>query len=365
MEHFNNNQFNLLNYPCCNAVTKTKHFMYLLHIEFNRLNVLEHDCNTALDIFYALRQDIDTLHYNFLYMKLPDSQTEDHSMIFKNINEFSEFVTLLWQKGSQQLVKNVHSIQYASLIEKPLKIVTTVIIEHVEETKCILHQTLCHPECVTELNTMCSEIKNELIPCLHHADACLRQYVYLIKSIPFLKQLKDIITLFINRPLNYTVQSIYKELILEIPFTSNIINLKDCDDMKPFRYVIQLLNGQLLNLDPLDHRSEIKPVVSTNHLELNSIVISAVKWILQKNKLDSKSSGVQSYIEQIERSNRFDQCIIDYYESGPIKTFDSSTDPSCILHYKDSDQDQSLDHYENINSDQVNYEIGKQNHKSG
>lgn len=186
------------------------------------------------------------------------------------------------------------------------------------------------------------QITNELAPRLSTADACLRQYVYLMKSIPFLNQLKEIIELYILRPQNYTVQSIYKELVLNIPLSSDLSQLGDSDDLKPFRYVVDLLNGKLLGLYTLDQHSEIKPVVSDVNLKTKDFVSGMVDWILQKNKTVKKDE--QNYFNVIESSSRF-----SYYNEIDLQN-DPNLNPICNMLNSDIP---SYLHYEDLPSAQV------------
>lgn len=126
---------------------------------------------------------------------------------------------------------------------------------------------------------------------LGSADACFHQLTYLELAIPFLDRLCHLIHQYLLLPDVHTPKQFVDSVILGIPSIEKIMLKDDMEDMKPYRIVIDFLNGKLLGEDILDHNSDIRPVVEEDtNLKRSAVVMKVVEWILQQYFYTEKPS---------------------------------------------------------------------------
>lgn len=90
--------------------------MAILQQEIERLSILEDECNKKLDEFYASKQEFEFMLRN-LPNKLLGMDIDNYPVEKEIIDEFTDYVTAVWQFGADKLGQAQKKFQYASIID--------------------------------------------------------------------------------------------------------------------------------------------------------------------------------------------------------------------------------------------------------
>ncbi|XP_046663422.1 uncharacterized protein LOC124356281 isoform X1 [Homalodisca vitripennis] len=275
---------------CCELVIKIKQYINILQFESSRLSMLQLECNKLLDKFYSSKEEFDFLIKDSIRIKYIGE--EDSLRVEEYIKEFSTFFMNVWQVGKLKFSEKGKRMKYICFVGNPLVEVMSTIQSFVQEVMVRLTYMPYHSECASIMHNICNQIHIELQEeCLGSADTCLRQYIYLQAAIPFLQELKYLIHQYLITPGIHTDKQFVDTVILQIPAINKDMLKDDDKDMVTFRFVVDLLNGKLVDKDVLDHNSDIRPIVEDDiNLKRSLLVTKTVEWIMQQYKIEDVSS---------------------------------------------------------------------------
>lgn len=218
---------------------------------------------------------------------------------------------------------------------------------------------------ITLISSPCCQIMRELKgDCFTTAETCLRQYTYLQAALPFLHKLKSLINQYLLSNNVHTPKEFVDRIILQIPYIDGLRFEEDCNDMAPFRFTVELLNGKLMDIDVLDHNSEIKPVVEDDtNLKKSIIVIETVNWIMQQYKTESVPRAFKNFVVPTDFPNNMKSRSPEVNSFGSPRCFRSPR----LLHPNSPDVNDLSNQFGSPNSDWIRTSISPTsfNHRGG
>lgn len=325
MESFNNLFFNFNvrnNDVCCEILLKIRQFTNMFQMELSRLGNLQLESNQLLDQFYASKNEFDFISKDALEVKYFG---EDASKSIEYVEEVSTFLNTVWHMGKVRFSDKSRRSQYTCFLGAGITEVTTRIRNFVDEIMSQIYYQPYHSECAAAICAHSSQIytilQGESLP---SADLCFRQYIYLTHANPFLQQLNLLIHQYLVHTDVATVKQFIDTIMFDNPSISVDTSGTDSAEMAPFRYVVDLLNGTLLDEDFLDHRSDIRPVVEEDiNLKKSLQAKATVQWIMQQYSVPDVNqlwlqSGSQMLADFTQRNNAL---FAEFYSVQRSKSF--------------------------------------------
>lgn len=290
--------------------------MNIFQIELNRLGNLQIESNQLLDQFYAGKQEFDFLSKDALDIKYFGRDVSTSTQLAEDM---SSFLNTVWKIGKGRFSDKSKGSQYTCFIGAGLVEVTTRIRDFVDEIMSQIYYQPYHSECAASICSYSGQIYTILQgESLTSADACFRQYVYLTNVNPFLQQLNQIIHQHLVGTDVDTVKQFIDTALFGI--SSVVVDTSGADsaDMAPYRFVVDLLNGKLLEDDLLDHRADIRPVVEDDmNLKKSLQAKETVLWITQQYSVpDVNASWLHLGVQMLADFNQRNSALCAEFYSG-------------------------------------------------
>lgn len=125
----------------------------------------------------------------------------------------------------------------------------------------------------------------------------------------------------------HTPKQFVDSVVLGIPPAEKSLVKYDTEDSVPHKFLIDLLNGKLLDKDILDHNSDIRPVVDDDTNLKRSIVVKVVvDWILQqyfygqKSHLNHKIGNNEGQVDFHKDMNHFKNAFLSSINAKPTRS---------------------------------------------